>query len=110
MTTSASYLEYVLTDLFANDPAIKAKPMFGGYGLYFDGRIFGIIAGDELYFKADNSNVAHYVSHSSTQFSYDKNGRNYKMSYWQVPPEIMENTHLLMKWAKESSLIELKKP
>lgn len=108
MTTSSSYLQYVLQDLFANDPAITAKPMFGGYGLYFEGRIFGIIAGDELYFKADNTTVRRYVTHGSIQFSYEKNGRTYFMSYWKVPPEIQENIHLLMKWAKEASLIELK--
>lgn len=107
--TTPSFLQYVLVDLFGNDPAVTAKPMFGGYGLYFEDRIFGIIAGDELYFKADNSNVRHYITRGSVQFSYSKNGRQYFMSYWQVPPEVLENNHLLMRWAKESSLIELKK-
>lgn len=108
MTTSSSYVQYVLQDLFADDPAITARPMFGGYGLYFEDRMFGIIAGDEVFFKVDNSNLRRYVTHGSSQFSYTKNGREYKMSYWKVPLDILENNHLLMKWAKESSLIELK--
>lgn len=106
--TSASYLQYVLDDLFAGDKAITAKSMFGGHGLYFEGRIFGIIAGDELYFKTDHSNVRRYITRDSKQFSYAKNDKEYKMSYWLVPTEVLDNPHLLMKWAKESSMIELK--
>ncbi|HMQ01665.1 MAG TPA: TfoX/Sxy family protein [Candidatus Doudnabacteria bacterium] len=108
MAATPAFLQYVMEDLFGNNPAIAARSMFGGFGLYFEDKIFGIIAGDELYFKADKSNVHHFISRGSQQFSYMKNGVEYKMSYWQVPAEIMENPHLLIKWAKESSLIELK--
>ena len=29
MTVTPSFIEYVLVDLFAGDPAITARPMFG---------------------------------------------------------------------------------
>jgi DNA transformation protein and related proteins len=103
MTSPSSYLQYVISDLFANDPSITARPMFGGYGLYFEGRIFGIIAGDELYFKVDHTNVRRYISRTSKQFSYTKKGRRYKLGYWLVPPDILEDRHQIMEWAKESS-------
>jgi DNA transformation protein len=107
MTVTPSFVEYVLVDLFANDPSITARPMFGGYGVYFENKIFGIISGDQLYFKVNNTNVSSFVRRGSEQFSYRKNGSEQKLPYWLVPADILENPHLLMKWAKKSAMIEL---
>ena len=36
---------------------IRAKPMFGGHGLFLDGAMFALITrADELYLKADDEN------------------------------------------------------
>jgi TfoX/Sxy family transcriptional regulator of competence genes len=43
------YCEYVVHDVLGHIKGITARAMFGGYGLYLDGAIFGIIADtDEL--------------------------------------------------------------
>ena len=34
-------------------PELRAKPMFGGYGLYQSDQFFGILIQGRLYFKTD---------------------------------------------------------
>ncbi len=70
--------------------------MFGGYGLYKDGIIFGIIVDEELYLKTDETNRKEYESFGSRPFTYDR-GKNQKttMSYWLIPEDILEDRRRL---------------
>ena len=38
----------------------------------------------------------------SEPFSYERNGKIIKMSYWKVPPEILEDQELLEQWLRVS--------
>ena len=80
--------------------------MFGGYGLYKDGVIFGIIANDELYFKVDDTNKQRYESAGSHPFMYEghKSRKPMAMSYWLVETEDKE---LLTQMVEESYQISL---
>ncbi len=78
--------------------------MFGGYGLYLDGKIFGLIADEVLYFKTDGSNRPEYEARGSRPFTYETaKGRRVAMSYWEVPSEILEDVQLVAEWAKISA-------
>ncbi|TFG66652.1 MAG: TfoX family protein [Gemmatimonadales bacterium] len=50
MASDLSFVEYVV-DQFDQDCAITYKRMFGEYGLYSDGKFFGQICDDRLFFK-----------------------------------------------------------
>lgn len=53
MSSSAEAAEAILA-LFADaldDQAVTARRMFGEYGLYCDGRVFGLICDDTLFLK-----------------------------------------------------------
>src|SRR3989338_9672092 len=94
-----SFVNYVLHDAMQGIRGVTARAMFGGYGLYKDGVVFGIIADDELYFKVDEKNLPSYKQHGSQPFTYE--GKNHKMiamSYWVVPAEILEDREPLAKW------------
>ena len=58
LRTSASFRDFVL-DQLSEVPALSARAMFGGLGLYSGDVFFGLVAADVLYFKVDNINVAH---------------------------------------------------
>lgn len=81
--------------------------MFGGYGIYNNGSIFGIIDEDILYFKVNESNKEDYLNIGSKPFSYEKNGKEYHLNYWQIPAEILEDEIILAKWAEKSYRISL---
>ncbi len=98
------FCDYVVSDLLGHIPGISARAMFGGYGLYQDGVIFGIIAGDELYFKVGESNKARYERMHSRPFVYTGHGKPMSMSYWLVNTEDRE---LLREMVHESYLASL---
>ena len=81
--------DHVILDLLAGIPGIRSRAMFGGWGLYKNDKIFGIIADDEVYFKVDEFNRKDYEEKGSGPFTYKAKGRKkVTLSYWRVPEEI----------------------
>jgi DNA transformation protein and related proteins len=98
MILNNSYATYIL-DLLSHLDNISMRKMFGGYGIYQHGIIFGIIINDIVYFKVDESNQKLYTAYNSEPFSYEgKNKKRITLSYWQVPSEILENRLELENW------------
>ena len=107
MAASKDYLEHILDALTLCDN-IRAKRMFGGYGIYQNSIIFAIIAENELYFKVDESNIDLYKDLNSEPFTFLARGKTISMSYWKVPDEILEDRALLAKYVKLSVLVSAK--
>jgi DNA transformation protein and related proteins len=107
--TKSEYCNYIL-DLLSPMGNITARTMFGGYGIYMNHVIFGIIANDILYFKVDDTNRNDYINKGSEPFSYEaKRKKNIIMSYWQVPLDILEDSEVLYDWANKSCCISKNK-
>ena len=75
--------------------------MFGGFGLYADDLFFGILAADVLYFKVDDSNRPDYERAKSEAF-HPFEDRPMSMSYFSVPPSVLESTPTLSSWAEKA--------
>jgi len=50
MASDKKYLEFVL-DQFHNVGTVTAKSMFGEYGVYSDGKLFGLVCDNRLFIK-----------------------------------------------------------
>ncbi len=86
-------------DVLAEVSGIRSRAMFGGYGLYRNGVIFGIIAESRLYFKVGETNQADYEARGMGPFTYaTPKGKKYAMSYFQVPEEVMEDREEIERW------------
>ena len=104
MPVSADYLTYVVDQLvpFA---WVRPQRMFGGFGLYADETFFALIAGDTLYFKVDDSNRPDYVARKCEPFRpRARDPDAYSMSYFAVPPEVIEDGDELKLWARKALL------
>lgn len=99
MATSPEYLEYVLDQLRDID-GLSARAMFGGSGLYCDGRMFALIADDVLYLKADAKNQSVFSAEGAAPFVYQGKSKPVTMSYFSVPEERLEDPDLLQEWAR----------
>ncbi len=101
MNQASEFVEY-LKEIFEQFGSVQARRMFGGYGIYHDGIMFGLVADDTLYLKADEVTAAHFVSRSLEQFEYDKGNKVVKMSYYLAPDEIFDDPEEATIWARRA--------
>jgi DNA transformation protein len=91
-----------IVDLLQFIGPVESKSMFGGFAVFLEGLMFGLVAGNELYLKVDTQNLQDYEDLGLQAFSFEKNGRQFKMSYYQAPEEAMEDAELLSDWASNA--------
>lgn len=104
MTKDRSFHDYVVYDLLGDISGIASRAMFGGWAIYRDGFVFGLILSGELYFKVDDDNRSEYEQMGGSHpFVYAKKaGEPITMSYWLVPEEILEDKERLHRLIERS--------
>ena len=99
----SSFVDYVVNDLLGEVEGVRAKAMFGGYGVYKGDTFFAIIVDDELYYKADTSTRKDYEKCGSEPFSYSrKDKKAVTMSYWKLLAEVMDDRQELLEWTDKA--------
>ena len=104
MSVSDDFLGYVL-DQLGDWGGVGSRRMFGGAGLYRDGKMFGLIAEDVVYLKVDDSNRADFEAHDVGPFKPYPD-KDTVMSFYEVPPDILEDPEAFTAWALKSLEIQ----
>lgn len=108
MARDTSYRDYILYDVLGHIDGITDRAMFGGWGIYKDGLIIGIIAEGELYLKADKESVKLLTLQGCYPFSYKgKDGKEMTMTYMSVPEETLENQDIIEARVMNSFVISM---
>ena len=82
---------------------VQIRSMFGGAGVFRDGKMFALIAFEELYFKGGPETQARYEAEGMAPFTYEaKGGKRSVMSYWQVPARLYDDPDEMREWALEA--------
>ncbi len=97
MARQSEFVDYTL-ELLADLGPVGAKSMFGGYGLYLDGTMFGIIADEVIYIKADELNREAFTSEGLEPFRLES--KNAVMSYYTVPESAMDDPTEMCRWGQ----------
>ena len=100
-TTSTFVTEVV--SLLAELGDVRAKAMFGGYGLYCGSTFFGLVAHDRLYFKVDDDSRGEFAERGTGPFSPSL-GKVMK-SYYEVPRGVFESDEELIRWARRAVVV-----
>ncbi len=100
MTVSEGFIVFVL-DQMDSIGFVHHRRMFGGVGLYFEDLFFGLLADDAVYFKVDESGRNRYEKAGAEPFRPYGEG-SVSMSYYEVPPEVLEDRDELRVWALEA--------
>ena len=71
------------------------KKMFGGAGIFLDGKMFGLVNHDGYaHLKVADANRDQYKAAGSTKFG--------NMPYYSIPSEVLADDALLQEWAAAS--------
>ena len=88
----------------------EASRMFGGFGIFHRGLMFGLIADGNLYLKADPESRADFDAVGSSAFSYYKQGRECRLSCFLAPDAFFENETACLQWARLAFDAALRNP
>jgi DNA transformation protein len=88
-----------LHEVFEPFGAIRSRKMFGGHGIYHQDLMFGLVADDELYLKADKQSVPLFEENQLTAFKLNKDSKIMQMSYYHAPEQIHDDPEQVLVWA-----------
>ncbi len=94
----SEFVDY-LTETMSGFGQVSCKRMFGGHGLFHNGLMFGLIADDVLYLKADSESAEMFTERGLDAFEYSKQGKLMKMSYFRAPEEMLDDPDEAAHWA-----------
>lgn len=107
MTSAGDFLKDVLAPL----GVITVRPMFGGAGVYCDGDIFALLAGEAMYLKADATTQADFEQAGSGPFTYETaNGIRAIKSYWRAPDNLYDDPDEMIAWARKAIAVSRARP
>ena len=94
----SEYVEFVRETLepFGD---VRARRMFGGWGLYHRDLMFALIVDDALYLKTDDQSVHWFDERGLAPFEYMKKGKATRLSYYAAPEEIFDDPDEARAWA-----------
>ncbi len=91
-----------VVDLMQSIGPVYSKRMFGGFGIFLDGLMFGLIADNELYLKVDDQNRDSFEELGLGAFTYYKQDKPMQLSYYQAPEETLDNMELMRDWGNRA--------
>ena len=88
--SSQAFHDEIMTRLEALG-RITSRKMFGGFGIYHEGVMFGLISGTTMYCKVDESLLP--------DFEVAGSHRHDPMPYYSVPEEVLSDLDTFHTWA-----------
>jgi DNA transformation protein len=73
--------------------------MFGGWGIFCEGLMSGLIADEMLYLKVDNESRVLFEEEGLPAFEYTKGAKVVRMSFHLAPDCVFGNQHDAYTWA-----------
>jgi DNA transformation protein and related proteins len=81
---------------------VDGRGMFGGWGLYLHGRMFGLIAEGQLYLKADDLTRPDFERAGCRPFIYDAERKQVAFGYWTPPEDVADDPRAITPWARRA--------
>ena len=104
MAVSASYRTFILEQLGRVLPAVRARSMFGGVGVYSMDLFFALMDNDTLYFKVDNETRGEFEAIGMGPFRpFGDSGE--AMQYYEVSAALIEDPETLAPWAERAVMV-----
>jgi DNA transformation protein len=90
-----------IRELFCVFGPVEVRRMFGGAGIYAEGRMFALVSDGVIYLKADEHNAAAFDREQLEPFTYATRARRRGvMSYRRMPDRLYDDPDELAMWAR----------
>ncbi|WP_133609582.1 TfoX/Sxy family protein [Aquabacterium commune] len=89
-----------VVDLLRGMGAVRAKPMFGGHGLYLDGVMFALLADGRCFIKVDAETLPVFEAERCLPFVFEAKGRRVALMYHEAPLEALDQPDVAVRWAR----------
>jgi DNA transformation protein len=100
MARRSEFVTYLLEQLTPLGE-VSARGMFGGYGIYFDGRMFALVAQDTFYVKSDDVSRPEFEREGLEPFRFESSKGTTETSYYQPPSAAIDDREKLCEWARK---------
>ena len=94
-------LSYLLEQMQCLGP-VEARRMFGAYGIFIDGIMFGLYSDEQLYLKADSVSAEKFEQRGLPPFIYQRSGKEIALSYRCAPEDFIDDTEVMSVWGMEA--------
>lgn len=104
MAVTPSFRQFVIEQLQRVLPAIRARSMFGGVGIYSEDWFFALIDNETLYLKVDDTNRGDFEERGMGPFRpFGEDGES--MQYYEVAGDLLDDADALRPWAEKAVLV-----
>src|SRR5437764_7917307 len=98
-----------IRELFAEFGPVDVRRMFGGAGVFVEGRMIALVSREVIYLKADAETIPGFEQEGLSPFSYaSKNGEHKLTSYWRMPDRLYDEPDELARWARDAHAAALR--
>ena len=101
MARQSEFVQFVL-ELLAPVGGVRARAMFGGFGIYQRDTIFAIVVDDRLYFRVDDATRPKFTALGLNPFTYVARGKAIAMQYYEAPPEVFDAPEVMCSHALDA--------
>jgi DNA transformation protein len=89
-----------VADIFQDLGPVRCRRMFGGLGIYAGDQMFGLVAGGEIYLKADDIDRPRFDAAGSRPFTFERQGKPTATSYWLLPSAALDDPAEAALWGR----------
>lgn len=108
MSVTPEFRAFVTDQLGRVLPDLRARPMFGGVGLYAGDLFFALIDDDILYLKVDDTNRPDFEARGLGPFRpFGPDGET--MQYYELPADLLEDPEALRPWVDKAIAVARRK-
>lgn len=92
-----------IEEMFQALGPVTIRRMFGGKGIYHQGRILALDFRDEILLKADSVSAPDFEAAGCRQCTYEgRKGTPVKMPYWSVPEAAFDDPDEMAIWVRRA--------
>ena len=90
-----------IEEMFSALGSVSIRRMFGGKGIYHQGRIIALEFRDEMLLKADAVSAPEFEAAGARRWAHEgKTGKPVYMPYWSIPEDAFDDPEAMAHWVR----------